>query len=225
MTDPVEAAARQAIVDAARRLEALGLNRATAGNVGLRNGDGLLVTPSGVAPGALQPGHIVILDGEGALAEGRPGQLVPTSEWRLHVAVLAARADVEAVVHTHSPEATALACLGLPLPAIHYVVARSGGPIVPCAPYATYGSAELAANVVAALGSGGACLMANHGLLTVGPSLQVAVELAAELEWLAGIHRRAAALGAALGRPLVVLPDDEMARVAELLGTYGQASR
>ncbi len=109
--------------------------------------------------------------------------------------MLAARPDVGAVVHTHSPELTALACLRRPLPAIHYVIARAGGSEVPCAPYATYGSAELAANVVATLGAGWACLMANHGALTVGATLDAAVALAADLEWLAGVHRRAVSMG------------------------------
>jgi L-fuculose-phosphate aldolase len=133
------------------------------------------------------------------------------------VAVLAARPDVGAVVHTHSPELTALACLGRPVQAIHYVIARAGGSEVPCAPYATYGSAELAASVVATLGAGWACLMANHGVLTVGVTLDAAVALAADLEWLAGVHRRAVGMGTP-----VVLPDDEIARVAVLFETYGQ---
>ncbi|HEY8092294.1 MAG TPA: class II aldolase/adducin family protein [Acidimicrobiales bacterium] len=209
-----EAAGRQALVDASRRLDALGLNQGRAGNVGLRIGGGALVTPSGIPPAALEPGHIVAVDPEGVPAAG---QLVPTSEWRLHAAVLAARPDVGAVVHTHSPELTAMACLGRPLPAIHYVIARAGGSEVPCAQYATYGSAELAANVVATLGAGWACLMANHGALAVGATLDAAVALAADLEWLAGVHRRAVSMGIP-----VVLSDDEIARVAVLFETYGQ---
>ena len=142
---------------------------------------------------------------------------MPTSEWRLHVAVLKARPDVAAVVHTHSPEATAAACTGRPLPAVHYVVARTGGSSVPVAPYATYGSEELAVNVIGALGDGMACLMANHGLLTVGSTLGAAVALAADVEWLAGVWRRASMLGGA-----VVLSDDEIARVADQFRSYGQ---
>jgi L-fuculose-phosphate aldolase len=208
------AAARATVVAAARRLEALGLNQGTAGNVGLRVDDGLLVTPSGLAPADLGADQIVRMSASGEVA---PGQLAPTSEWRLHAAVLAARPDVSAVVHTHSPEATAVACLRRALPAVHYVIARAGGTVVPCATYATYGTAELAANVVAALGRGAACLMANHGVLTVGASLDAAVALAADVEWLAGVYRRAIALG----EP-VVLADDEVARVADLFETYGQ---
>ena len=161
------------MVGAARRLEALGLNQGTAGNVGLRIDGGLLVTPTGLAPATLDEEDVVALAADGTV---RPGERRrPTSEWQLHAAVLAARPDVGAVVHTHSPEATAVACLRRSLPAVHYVVAWTGRSVVPCVDYATYGSAELAANVVAALGDGGACLMANHGLLTVAATLDRAV--------------------------------------------------
>ena len=216
MSLPVTGGGRREVVSAARRLSAWGLNVGTAGNVGLRVDGGLLVTPSGVPAGDLREEDVVALDADGV---PQPGQLVPTSEWRLHMAVLAARPDVVGVVHTHSPEATAAACVARPLPAIHYVVARVGRSTVPCVPYATYGSEELAANVVDALGDGMACLMANHGLLTVGPTLESAVALAADVEWLAGVWRRASASG----QP-VVLPDDEIARVAERFKTYGQGS-
>jgi L-fuculose-phosphate aldolase len=210
-----ETKGRAAVVDAARRLGALGLNQGTAGNVGLRIEGGLLVTPSGLAPSGLANDDVVALDGDGAVVAGERRR--PTSEWRLHAAVLAARADASAVVHTHSPEATAVACLRRSLPAVHYVVAWTGTSSVPCADYATYGSAELAANVVAALGGGGACLMANHGLLTVAATLDQAVALAADVEWLAHVHR----LAVAQGEPFV-LPDDEIARVSERFRTYGQ---
>jgi L-fuculose-phosphate aldolase len=205
---------RQAVVAAVRKLAASGLNVGTAGNVSVRVDGGLLVTPSGVPAEELVEADVVALDGHGV---PEPGQLVPTSEWRLHVAVMKARPDIAAVVHTHSPEATAAACTGRPLPAVHYVVARTGGSSVPIAPYATYGSEELAANVVSALGDGMACLMANHGLLTVGSTLHAAVALAADVEWLAEVWRRASMLGGA-----VVLPDDEITRVAERFTTYGQ---
>jgi L-fuculose-phosphate aldolase len=210
-----EAAGRAAVVDAARRLEALGLNQGTAGNVGLRIGGGLLVTPTGLPPAAFEVDDVVALDAAGAVRIGE--RRSPTSEWQLHAALLAARPDVGAVVHTHSPEATAVACLRRSLPAVHYVIAWTGKPAVPCADYATYGSAELAANVVAALGDGGACLMANHGLLTVAATLDRAVALAADVEWLARVHR----LAVAQGEP-VVLPDDEIARVADRFRAYGQ---
>jgi L-fuculose-phosphate aldolase len=218
VTPADEARGRRAVVDAAHRLESLGLNQGTAGNVGLRTEDGLLVTPTGLPATELEERDVVALAVDGSV---RPGERRrPTSEWRLHAAVLAARRDVAAVVHTHSPEATAVACLRRGLPAIHYVVAWTGRSFVPCADYATYGSAELAANVVAALGDGGACLMANHGVLVVAATLERAVALAADVEWLARVHR----LAIAQGEP-VVLPDDEIARVADRFRTYGQPER
>ncbi|HEX9259027.1 MAG TPA: class II aldolase/adducin family protein [Acidimicrobiales bacterium] len=211
-----EADARRALVEAVRRLDAAGLNLNSTGNLSVRVDDGLLVTPSGIAAAALQPGDCVVLGPDGTPLDS--GARVPTSEWRLHVAVLASRPEVEAVVHTHSPEATAAAILGRAVPAVHYVVARFGGSELPCAPYATYGSPELAAAVAATLGERGtACLMANHGAVTLGRDIDDAVALAFDVEWFCGVHRRA--LG--LGRP-VVLDEAEIARVTHLFETYGQ---
>jgi L-fuculose-phosphate aldolase len=206
---------RRAIVDAMQALECQGLNHGTAGNIGVRVDAGVLVTPSGIPPGQLVAGDIVLVDKQGRPA---PGQRRPTSEWRLHVDVLAARPEVSAVVHTHSPEATAAACLRRPLPAVHYAVARAGSALVPCADYATFGTAELSANVVTALGTGRAALMANHGMVALGADLDAAMALALEVEWLARVRR----LAVACGEPVHVLPDDEIARVAERFVTYGQ---
>jgi L-fuculose-phosphate aldolase len=209
-------AEREAVAVAARRLEDLGLNVGTAGNVGLRVPGGVLVTPSGLPPRAVEPADVVLLDTAGVPAEGE--RCVPTSEWRIHVDLLAARPDAGAVVHTHSPELTALACLRRPLPAVHYVVAKAGVAEIPCAAYATYGTAELSASVRVALGPvATAALMANHGMVALGSDLTAAVNLAADLEWLAGVHRRASTMG----EP-VVLPDDEMSRILEKFRTYGQ---
>lgn len=206
---------RAAVVGVVRELERRGLNHNTAGNVSVRHGEHVLVTPSGVPCDRLMPDDVVELDGAGVPL---PGQRVPTSEWRLHVAIHAARPDVSAIVHTHSIEATAAACVGTALPAVHYVVARVGGSTVPCAPYATYGSPELATNVVTTLGERGlACLMANHGMIALGDDLDAALSLAHDVEWLAAVHRRARQLG-----DPVVLPADEIARVAERFGHYGQ---
>jgi L-fuculose-phosphate aldolase len=206
---------REAVVAAMRELERLGLNHGTAGNVGVRTATGLLVTPSGIPPGRLTADDVVELAPDGA---PRPGQRRPTSEWRIHVDVLAARPDVHAVVHTHSPEATAAACRRSPLPAVHYVVARTGDVAVPCAAYATFGTVELSANVLAALGAGRAALMANHGMVALGADLEAAVLLALDVEWLARVVR----LAHAGPGPVHVLPDEEIAVVAERFGRYGQ---
>jgi L-fuculose-phosphate aldolase len=212
-------AARRAIVACSVELEARGLNHNSAGNVSVRlSSDVVLVTPSGIAPRLLVPDDIVVLRGDGSVEAGQSRR--PTSEWRLHVDLYAARPDLAAIVHTHSPEATAAACMGRAIPAVHYVVARTGGDELPCAPYATYGSAALAANVVATLGAGRlACLMANHGVIAAGRELADALALAHDVEWLAGVHRRACEMG----EPMV-LPTEEIDRVARLFETYGQAS-
>ncbi|MGD9704838.1 MAG: class II aldolase/adducin family protein [Acidimicrobiia bacterium] len=205
------------IVRVAAELERRGLNHNSAGNVSARLGADMLVTPSGIPAGAMQPADIVHLALDGTPWPDPLGRR-PSSEWRLHAAIYAGRSDVSAIVHTHSIEATAAACVGRPIPAVHYVVARAGDVEIPCAPYATYGSVELAANVVGALGRRGrACLMANHGMVAVGESLDDALTLAHDVEWLASVRRRAHQLGVP-----VVLDPDEIARVAEQLRDYGQ---
>lgn len=209
-------AARRALIDAARRLAASGLNVNASGNLSVRTGGGIVVTPSGIPPAAMGPDDCVLLDDTGrpAAADGP----VPTSEWRLHVEIYRRRPDVSAIVHTHSPEATAAATLGRPLPAVHYVVARFGGGALACAPYATYGSAELAAGVADTLGDDrAACLMANHGAIALGTDLCAASSLALDVEWFCGVYRRALALGAPR-----VLDDTEIRRVSEAFRSYGQ---
>lgn len=208
--------ARTALVGATRRLAAEGLNVNASGNLSVRVGDDVLVTPSGIPPGRMGEGDCVLLDGDGGRL--RPGERVPTSEWRLHTELYRRRPDLAAIVHTHSPEATAIAALNAAVPAVHYVVARFGGSTLPCAPYATYGSAELAVNVADTIGATGtACLMANHGAISVGRDLSSALASALDVEWLCGVYRRARSIG----RP-VVLDVAEIACVAERLATYGQ---
>ena len=207
--------ARRALVEVAKRLDDAGLNHNSSGNVSVRADSGIVVSPSGIPAHVLAPDDCVVLDDDGVAVDRH--HHAPTSEWRLHVA-LHRRADVDAVVHTHSPEATAAATLARPVPAVHYVVARFGSMSLPCSPYATYGTAELAQHVAATLGSRGkACLMANHGAVAVGGDLSTAMALALDVEWLCGVHRRACQLG----EPHV-LADDEIDRVARLFAGYGQ---
>lgn len=211
-----ESAARLALLDAARRLDAAGLNVNASGNLSVRVGERVLVTPSGIAPDDMTVGDGVLLTADGVPVDTR-GR-VPTSEWRLHTEVYRRRPDVGAIVHTHSPEATAAATLARSVPAIHYVVARFGGVDLVCAPYATYGTADLAVAVAVTIGDHRyACLMANHGAIAVATDLPTAVALAFDIEWLCGVHRRAVALGTP-----VVLDADELAHVAERLASYGQ---
>jgi L-fuculose-phosphate aldolase len=202
------------VVGAARALDAAGLNRGTSGNVGRRAGDGILVTPTGVPSAALTPASIVLLATDGTVVDGA---LAPTSEWRIHRDILAARPDANGVVHAHPLYATALACQGLAIPAFHYMVAAAGGDSIRCAPYATFGTAALSAHVVKALEGRRACLMAHHGIVALGADLDAAVRLAIEVESLAAQYWHVLQLG----RPRL-LGRAEMRRVVAKFATYGQ---
>ncbi len=208
------AAEREALVAAARRMNALGINQGTSGNLGLRAGDGLLVTPSGVDYEAMQPADIVEMDFDGNVraAAGRK----PSSEWRFHRDILGARGEFGAVVHTHAMFATTLACLGRDIPAFHYMVAAAGGNSIRCAPYATFGTQELSDHALAALEGRRACLLANHGMIACGETLDRAMALAVEVETLAAQYWRALQIGTPN-----LLDDAEMERVLEKFKTYG----
>jgi L-fuculose-phosphate aldolase len=212
-----EARQRAALVAHSLSLSRSGLSAGTSGNLSLRcqlqGVDGLLITPSGVDYASLQPEHLPFM----RLADGHwRGPLKPSSEWRFHLDIYRARPEVHAVVHAHPTHATALAVQGRPLPAFHYMVALAGGHDIRCAPYATYGTPELSANALAALQDRRACLLANHGLIAVGPSLPAALALAHEVEGLAQQYL----LALASGQPRI-LPDDEMARVLLAFQGYG----
>ncbi|NOT10071.1 MAG: class II aldolase [Gemmatimonadales bacterium] len=209
-----EEALREAVVAAARKLVAAGLAHGTSGNVSVRVGGGLLITPSGVPYEELAASDIVRLDEAGHPASG---SRAPSSEWRMHRDIYASREEAFAVVHTHSLHATALACLREELPAVHYMVAAAGGAPVRCAGYATFGTAELSAQVLQALEGRRACLLANHGLVTIGADLREAFRVAQEIERVAEIYL----LARAAGRPNL-LTDKEMAQVVKQFGSYGQ---
>ena len=204
---------REEVVAAARRLEEAGLLRGTAGNLSARDGRLVAVTPSGVGYRELEAAQVGVLD-----LDGRPvdGELLPSSETPLHLAVYRARADAGAVVHTHSMFATTLAVLGEELPAVHYHLALAGTR-VRVAPYATYGSQELAARCVATLGGDRAVLLANHGVVALGADLRRAQAVAEAVEFTAELYWRARAIGTPR-----VLPAEEIARVAAAFASYGQ---
>lgn len=204
---------RRAVIAAAQRLNPLGINQGTSGNVSVRAGDGLLITPSGLPYDGLKPSQIVWMDLDGRY--DRKWQ--PSSEWRFHCDILRARPDIEAVVHTHAAKATALACLRRGIPAFHYMVAVAGGADIRCAPYATFGTAALSAHALAALDGRRACLLANHGLIACGHTLDKALALAVEVETLADMYLQALSVG----EP-VLLDDAEMARVLRKFETYGR---
>lgn len=206
--------ARDDVAAAARRLAGEGLLVGTAGNVSVRVRDLVAVTASGVVLADCRPHDVVLVDHDGTLVDGG---LVPTSEIDLHLGVYADQPGVGAVVHTHAPWSTAVACVLDELPVLHYQQLLLGG-AVRVAPYATFGSVELATHVRTALDGRQAALMANHGSVAVGTSLDQAVEHALLLEWLAALHHRASALGT----PRALSEEEQEAVVlAALSRSYG----
>jgi L-fuculose-phosphate aldolase len=184
------AAEREAVAAAARRLAGEGLVLGTAGNVSVAAGDLVAVTPTGARLAELDAQQVAVVDRSGVLVDG---PLEPTSELALHLGVYE-RFDAGAVVHTHAPMATALSCVLEELPCVHYSMLLLGG-TVRVAPYATFGTPELADSVAAALEGRTAALMANHGSVNYGVDLDGAVEGTLLLEWACGVYWHARALG------------------------------
>jgi L-fuculose-phosphate aldolase len=206
-------ALRSEVAAASRRLAAAGLVRGTSGNVSARAGELVAITPTGAALAELEAEQIAVVSLEG---EQVGGDLAPTSEIEMHLAVYA-RYGAGAVVHTHAPAATALACVLDALPCVHYEMLLLGGP-VRVAPYATFGTPELAASAVDALEDRSAALLANHGTITHGSDLAAAVDATELLEWAAQLYTRAAALG----EPRALGPDARLAVVeAAAARSYG----
>lgn len=208
---------RERVLETARAMNSAGVNRGKAGNVSARwrgaQGDGFLVTPSGMPYAEIEPDDVVFVTLEGEAL----GTRKPSSEWRFHRDIYRTRREIGAIVHTHSPFATALACTGRGIPAFHYMVAVAGGSDIRCAPYATFGTQALSDFAVEALAGRNACLLANHGMIALGASLPAALALAVEVETLAEIYWRALQLG-----DPVLLNDAEMAIVLAKFSEYGQ---
>lgn len=204
----------QELVGVARRMVADGLVVGTSGNVSVRVGDQILVTPSGVPYDRLGPGDLcaVGLDGRSTA-----GTAEPTSELPVHLAVYRS-SSAAAVVHTHAVHATAVSTLVGELPAVHYMTAALGGP-VRVAPYATFGSEELAVNMAEALEGRSACLLQNHGTVAYGDSLEQAYDRTAQLEWMCRVWLAASSVP---GRTPTLIAPDELERVKEKFRTYGQ---
>ena len=198
---------RRQIIETARQMNARGLNQGISGNLSARISGGLLVTPSGVDYDTLQPGGIVEMAFDGAWRCAEPARR-PSSEWRFHRDILAARPEFGAVLHCHARNATALSCLRKDIPAFHYMVAVAGGDSIRCAPYATFGGETLSKNALAALKGRSSCLLANHGLIACAESLAQALALAVEVEELAAQYL----LALQAGRP-TLLSKAEMKRV------------
>ena len=209
-----EAQTRAAIVATAQTMDRAGLAPNRSGNVSCRFDGGLLITPSGVPYPETCAADIVSLDLAGVV---RSGTRTPSSESPFHTAIYRTRPDAAAIVHTHSPQATALACTRRGIPAFHYMIALAGGAIR-CAEYATFGTPALAENALRALEGRRAVLLANHGVIAIGADLKSAYELACEVENMAGQYLRMLAAGL---EP-VILDDDEMQRVIAQFARYGR---
>ena len=209
-------AQRRAMVDTCRRMNASGINQGTSGNISLRDGEGFLITPTSLPYDRMEPEDLVRMSFDGSY-EGRRR---PSSEWRFHRDILHSRPDVDVVLHRHSIYATTLACHHRTIPSFHYMVGVAGGTTIRCAPYATFGTQALSDNAIEALRDRLACLLGQHGQISLGKTLDAALALGVEVETIARLYLQALALG-----DPPVLPDEEMARVLQQMRnmSYGQA--
>lgn len=211
-----ETVLRREIVAAMVAMDEKGLNHGTAGNVSARIEGGMLVTPSGVPAHLLTPDSIVRMNFDG----DHEGTMRPTSEWRMHGSILAARPDVNAIVHCHSRYATTLACAHRTIPPLHYMTAITGGGEIRLAPYEPFGSEELAHAIVETLDGRLACLMANHGQIAVAPTLDFAMMVATEVEEQAAVYHGTLAIGGAK-----ILSDAQIDDVMQRFAGYGQKKK
>lgn len=210
-----ERALRQAVIDQCRRMNAIGLNQGTSGNISARLGERMLITPSAVPYETMTVEMIAAMPLEGEYGSW-DGPCKPSSEWRFHLDLMQARPEFGAIVHTHAIYSTTLAIARRPIPAVHYMMAAFGGTDIRVADYATYGTAELSAAVMVAMEGRNACLMANHGMIAGGPNLDRAMWLAVELETLARQYYQSLQIGGP-----VLLSEAEITEAATSFAGYG----
>ena len=203
---------REELAKYALQLSSIGLNKGSSGNCSIRDGEGFWITPTGIPADQILPEQIVYMNLDGKVVG--PGS--PSSEWRFHRDIYLARPQIQAVIHTHSPYASAFSCLREDLPPFHYMIAMAGGDSIRCAPYAIFGSQELSTNIVQSLQDRLACLISNHGVIALGGSLQQALALAIEVESLCQQYQ----VARQIGKP-VLLSKNEMAQVLEKFKSYG----
>ncbi|MEE3122048.1 MAG: L-fuculose-phosphate aldolase [SAR324 cluster bacterium] len=215
--DEAEIELREEIIRTGIRMNELGINQGTSGNISVRWQEGILLTPTGIPYEELNPEDICYQNWEGEVE----GRLERSSEWRFHLAIQKNRKDVNAVVHTHSNHATALAIQEMEIPAIHYMVAAGGGPNIRCAPYATFGTEELSQHALKALENRKCCLLAHHGVIATGSSISNALWLAGEVETLAKQYL----LILSTGKEAKLLSGDEIERVRIKMSDYGLKTR
>lgn len=216
MTDYDDAALRREMVATCRRMNKSGINQGTSGNLSARNPGGFLITPTSLPYDRMQPDDLVQMSFDGSY-EGRHR---PSSEWRFHRDIQDARRDIDCVLHCHSVYATTLAVHHKTIPSFHYMTGVVGGTTIRCAPYATFGTQALSDAAIEALQDRLACLLGQHGQISLGRTLQSALALAIEVETLARLYVQALTLGTP-----PILSDEEMARVLQQMKnmSYGQA--
>jgi L-fuculose-phosphate aldolase len=203
---------RESLLTNFKKLAELGLNKGTSGNASIRTDKGFLVTPSGMAIEQMSAASMVEVDMTGqAISAGKP-----SSEWRFHRDIYQARPEIQAIVHTHSMFATSLSCLRQNIPPFHYMIAVAGGKDILCAKYALFGTQALSDAAIVALENRKACLLANHGMIALGKTLDQALSVAVEVETLCEQYWRALQVG----QPYI-LSDQEMADVFEQFKDYG----
>jgi L-fuculose-phosphate aldolase len=199
-----------------QKLAELGLNKGTSGNASVRCKDGFLVTPSGISAEQMTPSSMVKMQFDGSVVElGK----TPSSEWRFHRDILLSRPEVNAIIHTHSMFASTLSTLRRDMPAFHYMIALCGGDSIRCAQYALFGTQQLSDNALIALQGRKACLLANHGMIAVGETLEKALNITQEVETLCEQYLRALQVG----EPYL-LSQQEMSEVQEKFKGYGEWS-
>ena len=198
------------------RLSTKGLNHGATGNCSCRDGDSFLITPSGINNDDLKPNMMVRIDLLGNIIPEN-NNLQPSSEWRFHQTIFSEKPEVGAVVHTHSPFASTLSLFGKEIPPFHYMIAVTGGDSVRCAPYALFGTQKLSDGIINSLSQRKACLLANHGLVSVGKDLEEAFRIAEEIEHLSQLYIQAKKIG----EP-TLLTKKEMDEVLDRFGSYGQ---
>jgi L-fuculose-phosphate aldolase len=206
---------REKLIAAARNMVELGINQGMAGNLSLRTDAGMLITPSAIPYDEITPEQVALMPfgrGDGSYI----GPKRPSSEWRFHLDIMEARPEVGAIVHTHAPYATALSMARREIPACHYMIARFGGAPIRVAGYALFGTAELSDQVVAALRGRTACLIANHGFITTGPTLDEAMLAAVELEALAKQY----VISMTIGGPVLLSEREVAAAIRQFATAY-----
>lgn len=205
---------RKSLCDAVIKLNDLGLNHGATGNCSIRGQENFLISPSGLNNNSIKPDRIVEMSMSGVIFESNKEQ--PSTEWRFHRDIYEQRDDIQAIVHTHSVYASSLSVLKETIPQFHYMIAVSGGKEIPCAEYAMFGTQKLSNNIISALGKKKACLMANHGLIAIGASLDEAINIAEEIEHLSQLYINAKLFG-----ELNLLSDIEMDEVLDKFKSYG----